>query len=391
MAREQKVALSNEEPISKPRTNTSQKREPANPCWRRRACIEKGSKQIRTLPFLRQEPSTMPESVNQVLDRIKRIFAIESWLHFPIIVAVSGGPDSVALLRLLHQLKNTEQGQPAVPLIVAHVNHGLRGKDSVEDEAAVCRLAKSLGLKYFVTRLSMLEGNSEEQLRDARYQFLLRLAHEQGARVIATGHNADDQVETVLFRIFRGTGIGGLVGIPQISSLDDTVSIIRPLLTITRAEIETVLQAFDQTYCVDESNRETRYTRNFLRHQIIPEIISKFGPQFSANLRRLALQANEVEAFLNQQASQLAACIFLQTASEVKIHRHSLALQPQLLVRQFFKLVWTQQVWPLQEMSYDKWQQLAEMVNHVDGLTTILPGNIRCEVVGSILVLKNQG
>jgi tRNA(Ile)-lysidine synthase len=334
-------------------------------------------------------------TVNQALQRVKQTLPIDSWMHYPLIVAVSGGPDSVALLRLLHQLKrdnSMEHAQPgAAPLVVAHVNHGLRGRESDADEAMVYKLAQSLDLKCYVARLSPSKQSSEEQLREQRYQYLLRLAHEQGARMIALGHQADDQVETILFRIFRGTGIGGLTGIPQISKLDETVSVIRPLLVVSRAEILEVLRELNQTYCVDESNHETQYTRNFLRLKIIPEVISRFGQHFPANLCRLAQQANEVEAFLNQQATQLSSCILSQTANEVQIDRRKFLQQPPLLSRQFFKLVWAEQGWPQRAMSFAKWQQLAEFATRGDLPAMMFPGQIRCEIFGCHLVLSADG
>ncbi len=213
----------------------------------------------------------------EILNSVNQILPTDKWLGFPLIVAVSGGPDSVALLRILLQIKSLQQRADS-PLIVAHFNHGLRGAEADADELFVRQLALEHHLEFRCERnKAPLPTDSEESLREKRYQFLTQIAQESGARYIATGHTLDDQVETILFRIIRGTGIGGLAGVRPIRVVAQTISIVRPLLSMTREAIEAYLTVLGQDYRNDLSNTNTRYSRNYLRHEILPLIRQRFG------------------------------------------------------------------------------------------------------------------
>src|SRR5262249_35984615 len=153
-------------------------------------------------------------------------------------------------------------------LILAHFNHRLRGGESDADQAFVEQLASELGLQIVVGRVEsdLAAGGSGEGVegaaRRARDEFLTAKAGQSGARYVATAHTADDQVETVLFNLLRGTGLAGLAGIPRLRALAEAATIIRPMLDVTRAEVLDYLQLLGKAYRDDSTNRLEEYTRN---------------------------------------------------------------------------------------------------------------------------------
>jgi len=306
----------------------------------------------------------------------------DRWSGFPTLVAVSGGADSVALLRLLVHLAEsgsfTNQKFANAKLIVAHVNHRQRGDDSDGDEQFVRELAQQLGIEFCVAHFDGHTSDpSEDCLRQFRYDALIRLAKQFGARYLATGHTRDDQIETILFRIFRGTGLPGLSGIPRLRVVDETVSIVRPLLEISRADIESLLNELNQTYRHDLSNEATNYTRNFLRHELLPIIESRFGDSACDALLRLSQQAIETMDFVDSQVDFENAIIARQSDS-VELDCNVLAEQPSLLIRHFLMKLWQEQGWSQQSMSHDWWMKLADAISEpAENLVLNLPGNIR--------------
>lgn len=224
-----------------------------------------------------------------------------------IAVGVSGGADSVALLRFLAALRP----QFGWDLVVCHIHHGLRGAEADRDECFVRALAEQLGLPCAVSRidaaaLALREHISvEEAGRMARYAFFAQTAGEGGR--IATAHTLDDSIETVLMNLVRGTGLRGLCGIPRIRG-----NIVRPLLDCTRAEVEDYLGTLGQPYCTDSTNLTDDYTRNRIRHDILPRLCA-LNPNFSGAmarmLPRLAAQQALTDCLAAQSAQQLhAAC-----------------------------------------------------------------------------------
>lgn len=224
-----------------------------------------------------------------------------------IAVGVSGGADSVALLRFLAALRP----QFGWDLVVCHIHHGLRGAEADRDECFVRALAEQLGLPCAVSRidaaaLALRDHISvEEAGRMARYAFFAQTAGEGGR--IATAHTLDDSIETVLMNLVRGTGLRGLCGIPRIRS-----NIVRPLLDCTRAEVEDYLSALGQPYCTDSTNLTDDYTRNRIRHDILPRLCAlnpNFPGAMARMLPRLAAQQALTDCLAAQSAQQLhAAC-----------------------------------------------------------------------------------
>lgn len=224
-----------------------------------------------------------------------------------IAVGVSGGADSVALLRFLAALRP----QFGWDLVVCHIHHGLRGAEADRDECFVRALAEQLGLPCAVSRidaaaLALRDHISvEEAGRMARYAFFAQTAGEGGR--IATAHTLDDSIETVLMNLVRGTGLRGLCGIPRTRG-----NIVRPLLDCTRAEVEDYLGALGQPYCTDSTNLTDDYTRNRIRHDILPRLCAlnpNFPGAMARMLPRLAAQQALTDCLAAQSAQQLhAAC-----------------------------------------------------------------------------------
>lgn len=209
-------------------------------------------------------------------------------------VAVSGGADSVALLRLLQNI-HAELG---VTLLVAHFNHCLRGAESDADAEFVATLAKAAGLELVSTREEvgaeavLHHWNIEDAARRLRYAFFARIVEEGRATRVAVAHTADDQAETVLARIFRGTGLTGLSAIHPVVG-----PIVRPLLDIRRADLRVYLTSRGDTWREDSSNRDLRRQRARIREKLLPLIEREFAPSIVKRLTDLARLASEEETF----------------------------------------------------------------------------------------------
>jgi len=216
-----------------------------------------------------------------------------------IVIGVSGGPDSVCLLDTLYKLKEKYN----LRIIVAHVNYGLRGKDSDLDE----KLVKSLAEKYFLpTEVLKIKNSeikkvrkSEEKLRKIRYDFFEKVSKKYKAGAIAVGHNLNDQAETVLMRILRGTGLRGLGAIKFRNS-----NIIRPLLNIPRKEIVAHLRSNKTPYRTDKSNLSTDFTRNKIRNKLLPELEKDFNPNIQETLYKFSESAVADYDFLSRYAKE---------------------------------------------------------------------------------------
>jgi tRNA(Ile)-lysidine synthase len=215
-------------------------------------------------------------------------------------VAVSGGADSVALLRILLESQKTL----GIVVLVVHFNHKLRGRASETDERFVAKLAEQHGLEFFVAREDIAartkheRGNVEEVARKARYAFFEKLGREERVARIAVAHTADDQAETVLAHILRGTGLSGLRGIHA-----QTGIVFRPLLGVRRWELRRYLKTLKQAWREDATNQDTKRTRARIRKKLLPMLEKQFNPGVVEHLCQLAELAGEDENFLEMQAT----------------------------------------------------------------------------------------
>ncbi len=232
-----------------------------------------------------------------------------------IVVAVSGGPDSVCLLKILFQLQRWLN----INLIVAHLNHGLRPKEDERETEFVANLSRSLNLTLAYDKADNLtkahESSIEEKAREIRYQFLEKVLDEYHAQKVALGHNMNDQAETVLMHLLRGAGPTGLSGIPPIRQK----RFIRPLIDITRDEIHTYLKQKDISFMMDSSNLEKRYLRNKLRLELIPLLLN-YQPRLIEHLGELASLCRQEDQFMEEEAKKGLQMVTLDSSG------HSLEL-----------------------------------------------------------------
>jgi tRNA(Ile)-lysidine synthase len=222
--------------------------------------------------------------VSAVLACVRRTLAAHEMITAGqrVLVAVSGGPDSVGLLGILAHLR----GRLRITLVAGHVNHRLRGADSAADEGCAAEAAARVDVPFVRCELRdelAEKGNLEARAREARYLALHRLAAESGCQLVATGHTLDDQAETVLLRLLRGGAPAALAGIRPVRA----DGVIRPLLNCRRAEIEMVARALGLIYRCDASNSDARFARNRLRHEVFP-LLRQLNPKVDENLARVA-------------------------------------------------------------------------------------------------------
>lgn len=217
-----------------------------------------------------------------------------------IVIGVSGGPDSVALLYLLNALKK----ELKINLYIAHLDHLLR-KDSYKDREFVEDLSKKLKIPITCGQINVKElakiGSLEEIARNARLGFLFKIAKDIKADKIALGHNLDDQAETVLMRILRGTGLYGLSGILPQRNIGG-YEIIRPLIEVKRIEIETFLKRKKIKPCIDASNLEDIYFRNKIRNKLLPLLEKEYNRNIKVVLSNMAESVGHDYDYLSRQA-----------------------------------------------------------------------------------------
>ena len=248
-----------------------------------------------------------------------------------IVVALSGGPDSVALLGALAALAE----ELGVRVCAAHLNHGLRGDESLRDQHCAENVARRLGIDCIVGQSNALDhgGNLEARAREQRYAFLTRVAEEQGYTKIATGHTMDDQAETVLMRLLRGTGPDGLAGIQAVRD----GRIIRPLIECSRGEVLAFLHTADLPFCEDGSNRDHRFLRNRIRHEVIP-LLESIQPAVKRRLAAAAQFLTDELAFRRaQDAELLASASRPDGALPVAAHSGAAAVSGTRLVRAWLR------------------------------------------------------
>jgi tRNA(Ile)-lysidine synthase len=227
-----------------------------------------------------------------------------------VVVAVSGGADSIALLDALIRLR--ECGAVKATVLAAHLNHLLRGEESDEDEHFVRDLAMKLGAPVFIERIDVdaqaraAKQNLEATARRLRYDFLRRVAERNDACCVLTAHTLDDQTETILMRLLRGTGAEGLRGIHESLPFGERVKLIRPMLSITRAEVIEHCEHYDLMFRTDSSNLDLDFTRNRIRRELLP-LLREFNPRVEEALSRVAELSAEDDACLRDLAAESLA------------------------------------------------------------------------------------
>ena len=250
-------------------------------------------------------------------------------------VAVSGGPDSVLLLHLMHKLA----GESGLALAAVHFNHRLRGAESDGDEALVRSLAETLHVDYLraegdVGRVAReRRGNVEAVARELRYRYFFSLVDQGRLDLVATAHTANDQAETVLMRLLRGTGTRGLGGIyPLLEG-----KVVRPFLGLTRAEVMAEVAARALAYRVDSSNLNLRLQRNKVRAELLPMLAKDYNPEIFTLLNQLADRSRDDEACLERSARERAQPWRTREGKEERIPIRALTELPPALERRVLR------------------------------------------------------
>jgi tRNA(Ile)-lysidine synthase len=301
-----------------------------------------------------------------------------------LLVAVSGGADSVALLCGLLELRSSLN----LTVRAAHLNHCLRGADSNDDAAWVSRLCERRETPCDVESvrvgpLAEQRGRGiEETAREARYEFLRQVAERHHCAVIAVAHTADDQAETVLHHILRGTGLTGLRGMEWSRSLAGpaeascSLRVIRPMLSIWRTDVEEFLADIGQDFRDDRTNQDVSLTRNRLRH-------------VREHLCQLAEQAAGCEEALTIAADALLDTALLDHSEAVaRLRCDELAKHSRPLIREVLVRLWQRQKWPSLAMTFRHWDDLAQSVRAPAGSVTQLPGGITARRRAKLLAIE---
>ena len=248
-----------------------------------------------------------------------------------IILAVSGGSDSMVLLDAFERLKDDYQ----LTLAIAHFNHRLRGEESDQDESFVRSAAGARGLECYVERADTRDiadarrQSIEETARELRYEFFRKLRSSLGFQRVATAHQADDNAETILFNLFRGAGVRGLSGIPV---KRDDQCVVRPLLFATKELIMKYASEREVRYRDDSTNAGNEYTRNFLRHEVIPLVRRNVNPNLIVTLRRTGELFNQLEEYLGAVTQGVLPSVLVrETPRTIRIDLKALLDQPAFL------------------------------------------------------------
>ena len=279
--------------------------------------------------------------LNTICQRVSASLQRHDLSGSKMVVAVSGGADSVCLLHTLVALKSEFR----LDLYVAHLNHLLRGEESRADAEYVAALAYKMGLTVDIGQVDVnalrlkRKVTLEEAARDARYYFLAQVAHKYDTDLIITGHTQNDQVETLLLHIIRGSGLRGLIGLqPVISRTIDAreVIIVRPMLDITRSEAIGYCARNNLWPRVDSSNTDQALMRNRIRLQLLP-LLETYNPDISNALLRMSAVAGDVGGYIDEQVLHIAKQVMTWDGKVVTLDKKLLAHIPKALVRHLLR------------------------------------------------------
>jgi tRNA(Ile)-lysidine synthase len=294
-----------------------------------------------------------------------------------LIVAVSGGPDSVCLLHILSGLRN----ELGIELHVAHLNHQLRGKESGADAAYVAGLAKRLGIPATIesrdarSYQKKLHLSLEEAAREVRYSFLAGVAANAGAELVTVGHTADDHIETVLMHLIRGSGIRGMRGLLPISRLRSSagnLTIIRPLLELSREDTTAYCRRHHLKPRTDTSNLSPEPFRNRIRHYLLPEL-RKYNPQITGALLRFSRTAADDFDFIETEVRRLRSKVARAEGGSIIINKKSFLALPIALKRHLLRASIESMLGNLKDIETSHIEDIIESLDKPAGKTIGLP------------------
>ncbi len=327
---------------------------------------------------------------------VRRALPASDFWTMPVLAAVSGGGDSVALVVALRRLV---PDAAVHRLVVAHAEHDLR-PDAGDDRVFVERLAARLGLRCVTRRLAIRPQGGEgieAAARRQRYDFLAETAADEGARHVLVAHTADDQAETILLRMLRGTGLAGLGGMASARELLPGVSLLRPMLEIRRTEARRFLAHLDEAWCDDPTNRVMRHARNFVRHEVLEACAAGPFPAAEESLNRLGRQAALVANALASAAERLLDCHASRHADGLVVVRtRELAGLDRHLVAEVFAALWRREGWPRRDMTARHYAGLAALALGHEPLAArrtslTLPAGIRATLGDGCLLEVRRG
>lgn len=285
-----------------------------------------------------------------------------------ILVGLSGGADSVALFRALHEL--------GYPIATAHVNHGLRGEDASRDEDFVRDLASLFQIPIWVHRIApgSLEGNIEAAARNERHRFLEQMARERGCPRIALAHNLHDRIETFWMHLVRGAGTDGLLSMQPVRG-----SVVRPLIELDRVAIEDYLRGIGQAWREDLTNRDTSRTRNRIRHELVPALKDRFNPRIDeAVLRTLSILEADHQA-LDEVCRHWIEIHGTYRHPDFVIPVQELAGLPIAMQRRAVRSALRKVQPDLMDLSYERVEAILGLVSSQSGRLVEVPGGSRVE------------
>lgn len=304
-----------------------------------------------------------------LLDALEAAWPPHEWAGHPVVVACSGGPDSVALAVALVELSeplDTVEVPSLRNLSLAYVHHGLRA-DADRDVEVVERLAQNLGVAVDVAHVSLPQETSQGEgieglARKLRYEALRRIARQRGARYLVTAHHAEDQAETVLFRALRGSGESGLLAIESRRRLGPYVTLIRPCLAISKRTLREYAEERGLEFVADPMNADPKRLRSRIRQELLPLLEERFFPDAIAALGRLAEDAAERRAFVERRAEEYLHRFAVRDGDEIAVDFASAASESPFFVREILRLLWMRNGLPRQNMSRARWIELGSLV-----------------------------
>ena len=291
----------------------------------------------------------------------------------PLLVAVSGGPDSLALLHLLLAVGR----RYPLRLHVAHLNHGLRGAEAEGDALYVEQIASDTGLPFALESADVGEYRREHRLsweaaaREVRYDFLSRTAESIGAAAVALGHTADDQAETVLMHLLRGTGLQGLRGMLTYTCWrngqgNHGIALVRPLLKVTKEETQALCDARGLTPRHDSSNMDEHYARNRIRRDLLPRL-AVYNPSIREALVRLAHTASRDLAYIDDQVRTAWPTVVTREPWGLRISRDAFLLLHPALQAHLLRRAWEELVGESAALSYAQVEAMLELTQEGGG------------------------
>jgi tRNA(Ile)-lysidine synthase len=333
-----------------------------------------------------------PDGWAAAVASVHQHWPLTQWIDLRMVVAVSGGADSMFLLTALHTLAQ-QTNDAAIPaaskvsgeIIVAHYDHAVRD-DSHRDAQLVAGYSQQLGLRCVVHRAGQANntidggGRSDEaSMRRNRYHFLRRTAHDHGARYVVLAHHRDDQAETVLQQLLRGTGISGLAGMRPFRPLDQDLVLARPMLGVSRAMIRAAVVERAIPYRDDPTNQSLAYRRNWLRHALLPQIETHF-PGASTRLAHLADQLQPLHQSVIRAAHWLATQAQLEHRSNaIWFDPLPCRQQPDVVIVEMLRASFQKQGWSWQAVDAFHLSNLLSMIRGSPPATWNLPGQLRAQ------------